>query len=78
MPEQQKPISTSISKSKAKEKESKLIEKIQKAKKDLSRLQDKRRSEIGKLACKYGLDIYDDRILDKSFFKLSEELANAN
>ena len=61
-----------------KEKESKLIEKIEKAKKDLSRLQDKRRNEIGRLACKHGLDAFDDKLLDQSFAKLSKELASGN
>jgi len=57
-----------------KEKETKLIEKIKKAKKDLSRLQGKRHSEIGKLACQHGLDTYDDTILNQSFARLSKEL----
>ena len=61
-----------------KEKENKLIEKIEKAKKDLIRLQDKRRHEIGKLACKHGLDAFDDNVLDQSFAKLSAELTRGN
>ncbi len=61
-----------------KEKENKLIEKIEKAKKELSRLQDKRRVEIGKLACKHGLHGYDDALLDKHFANLADVLANGN
>jgi len=61
-----------------KEKEKKLIEKIKKAKEDLFRLQDKRRSEIGRLACQHGLDTYDDTILNQSFARLSKELADGN
>jgi len=61
-----------------KEREDKLLSRIEKAKKELVRLQDRRRAEIGKLAVKYGLDSYDDLVLDKSFAKLSKELRHAN
>ncbi len=65
-------------KSAIKEKEQKLIEKIEQAKKDLARLQDKRRIELGKLACKHGLDAYEDSALDKAFAKLSKELSGGH
>jgi len=60
------------------EKERKLIQKIEKTKKELLHLQEKRRSEIGKLACKHGLDNYDDTVLNTSFAKLSKTLAHGN
>ena len=61
-----------------KEKENKLLEKIEKAKNELSRLQEKKRTDIGKLACKHGLDAFDDAVLDKHFSNLAKELANGN
>lgn len=59
-----------------KEKEAKLLEKIEKAKSDLSKLQEKRKLEIGKLAFKHGLDVFDNTVLDKHFSKLAKELLN--
>lgn len=61
-----------------KEKEAKLFEKIEKAKNELSRLQEKRRLEIGKLACKHGLDAIENSILDKHFSQLAKELVDGN
>ena len=61
-------------KSSSKEKELKLIEKIEKAKKDLERLKHKRKIELGILACKHGLDEISHKQLDKAFAKLAEEL----
>ena len=61
-----------------KEKTDKLIEKIEKAKKNLLALQEKRLLEIGKLACKHGLDAYEDTLLDHHFAKLSKELSHGN
>lgn len=61
-----------------KEKTEKLIEKIENAKKELLALQEKRLLEIGKLACKHGLDAYEDTLLDHHFSKLSEELSHGN
>lgn len=61
---------------KIKEKEQKLIEKIAKAKKDLSSLQEKRKKEIGHMAYKHGLDHFDNTTLDKAFAQLAEELKN--
>ncbi len=60
------------------EKENKLVEKIEKAKNELSRLQQKRRVELGKLAIKHGLDAYDNKIIDQHFAKLSQVLTNAS
>ena len=61
-----------------KEKAAKLIVKIEQAKKDLLALQEKRLLEIGKLACKHGLDAYEDTLLDLHFAKLSKELGHGN
>ena len=61
-----------------KEKTDKLIEKIEKAKKELLALQEKRILEIGKLACKNGLDAYEDNLLDHHFAKLAKELSHGN
>ena len=61
-----------------KEKAAKLIEKIEKSKKDLLVLQEKRLLEIGKLACKNGLDAYEDNLLDHHFAKLAKELSHGN
>ena len=61
-----------------KEKTDKLIEKIEKAKKNLLALQEKRLLEIGKLACKHGLDAYEDTLLDHHFAKLSKEMSHGN
>lgn len=59
-------------------KEQKLLDKIQKAKQDLNRLKDKRKKEIGGLACKHGLNDFSNSILDKAFSKLAKELTNGN
>lgn len=61
-----------------KEKADKLIKKIEKAKNELLGLQQKRLLEIGKLACKHGLDAYEDIQLDRHFARLSKELNHAN
>ena len=61
-----------------KEKADKLIKKIESAKNELLALQQKRLLEIGKLACKHGLDAYEDILLDRHFSKLSEELNHGN
>jgi len=58
------------------EKELKLKAKIEKAKKDLLKLQQKRKLEIGSIACRHGLDSYSSRKLDMAFAKLSQELNN--
>lgn len=56
----------------------KLIDKIERAKKELLALQEKRLLEIGKIACKHGLDSYEDTLLDHHFAKLSKELSHGN
>lgn len=61
-----------------KEKTDKLIKKIESAKKELLELQEKRLLEIGKLACKHGLDAYEDQLLDHHFAKLSKQLTHGN
>ncbi|TLY46792.1 MAG: hypothetical protein E6K54_08025 [Gammaproteobacteria bacterium] len=61
-----------------KEKADKLIKKIERAKNELLALQQKRLLEIGKLACKHGLDAYEDTLLDHHFSKLSKELNHGN
>jgi len=61
-----------------KEKAAKLIEKIEKANKELLILQEKRLLEIGKLACKHGLDAHEDTLLNHHFAKLSKELSHGN
>ena len=59
------------------EKEKKLIEKIEKAKSQLARLQEKRRLEIAKIAYKHGLDQVDNKILDKAFKQVAVALSSA-
>lgn len=71
-------MSKQLNKINAAEKEKKLLVKIEKAKSQLLRLQDKRRLELGKIACKHGLDQYDNTVLEKHFAALSKELANGN
>ena len=59
-------------------KKDKLIEKIEKAKKEVLILENKRLLEIGKLAHKHGLHDYEDTLLDQHFSKLSKELSHGN
>ena len=59
-------------------KKDKLNEKIEKAKKEVLILENKRILEIGKLACKNGLDAYEDNLLDHHFAKLAKELSHGN
>ncbi len=61
-----------------KEKADNLIKKIEKAKRELLALQQKRLLEIGKLAYKHGLDAFEDILLDRHFAKLAKELNHAN
>lgn len=58
------------------EKEKRLKEKLEKVKQDLSRLQSRRKIQIGTLAFKYGLHQYSQNSLDKAFKKLARELAS--
>ena len=55
------------------EKETKLKEKIEKAKTQLKKLKQKRKIEIGALAIKYGLDKLTDSQLAKAFARLKKE-----
>lgn len=59
-------------------KKDKLNKKIEKAKKEVLILENKRLLEIGKLACKHGLHDYEDTLLDQHFSKLSKELSHGN
>lgn len=59
-------------------KEQKLLEKIEKAKKDLEVLQKKRKLELGDLAYQYQLNQFDNSILAQAFEKLSKELHHGN
>ncbi|MCX7124558.1 MAG: hypothetical protein NTU49_02145 [Gammaproteobacteria bacterium] len=58
------------------EKERALIEKIEKAKQALLNLKEKRKREIGSLACKHGLDRFDSAKLNAAFENLAKELIN--
>lgn len=60
------------------EREKELLEKIEKAKADLAKLQEKQKLEIGTLAYKHGLNEFSPEILNSAFEKLSSELSNAN
>jgi len=60
------------------EKEKELLDKIEKAKLDLAKLQRKQKIEIGTLACKHGLNEFDTKTLNSAFEKLSGELQRAN
>ncbi len=68
------PITKKIS---SQEKEKQLLEKIEKAKSQLVRLQEKRRLEIAKIAYKHGLDQFDNKALDKAFKQVAEKLSSA-
>jgi len=60
----------------SREKEKKLIEKIEKAKQELQKLQHKRKLEIGALAIKHKLDEIGLKKLDTAFAKLASDLSN--
>ncbi len=60
----------------SREKEKKLIEKIEKAKQELQKLQHKRKLEIGTLAVKHKLDELGLKKLDAAFAKLASDLSN--
>lgn len=57
------------------EKEKQLLEKIEKSKKELSSLRNRRKLEIGELAYKHGLGDFDNTQLGEAFAKLATELA---
>ncbi|HAT2049518.1 TPA: hypothetical protein JBK40_16970 [Legionella pneumophila] len=55
-----------------------LLDRIEKAKIKLDKLQQKHKLEIGTLAYKHGLHQFDMKRLDSVFFKLAEELLHGN
>jgi hypothetical protein len=59
------------------EKEQQLINKIEKAKKDLANLKQKRKEKIGELAIKAGLANFDDQLLQDHLSRIAQELARA-
>ena len=54
--------------------EATLLDRIEKAKIKLEKLQQKHKLEIGHLACKHGLHQFDIKRLDTAFLKLAGEL----
>lgn len=56
------------------DKEKALREKIEKAKKELTQLQQRKKMEIGQLACQHKLDQLSMKSLDHAFAKLAKEL----
>ena len=54
------------------EKEKSLLEVIEKAKKDLIRLQEKQKNEIGSLAYKFKLNNLDANVLENEFKEISK------
>lgn len=58
------------------EREKRLKEKLEKVRQDLSRLQTKRKIQIGTLAFKYGLQEFSQSALEKAFKKLAKDLAS--
>ena len=67
-----------IKKVSLKEREEQLLGKIEKAKQELARLHNKRKSEIGTIAIKYGLGDLSHAKLEQSFAWLAQEISNAN
>lgn len=67
-----------IKKISAKAKEQKLLEKIEKAKNDLNKLQRRLKLEVGQLAHKHGLTAIELPTLDKAFAKLAAELLSVS
>jgi hypothetical protein len=56
------------------EKEKKLLDRIEKAKKDLAKLKQKRKEKIGELAIKAGLSGIDNQVLQERLAQLAQEL----
>lgn len=63
-----------MSKKTTTQKEQELLKKIEKAKNDLIKLQQKQKIEIGALAYKHGLNQLEISALDHAFAKLAKEL----
>lgn len=55
-----------------------LLDRIEKAKIKLDKLQQKHKLEIGTLAYKHSLHQFDIKQLDTAFLKLAEELSHGN
>ncbi|HIF0138892.1 TPA: hypothetical protein ACXV19_002029 [Legionella anisa] len=55
-----------------------LLDRIEKAKIKLEKLQQKHKLEIGNLAYRHGLHQFDIKRLDAAFLKLAEELSHGN
>lgn len=53
-----------------------LLDRIEKAKIKLDKLQQKHKLEIGTLAYKHGLHQFDSKQLDVAFLKLAKELSH--
>ena len=60
------------------EKEMVLHNIIADAKKKLAKLQDKKKNDIGELACKHGLHQFDLNVLGEAFQKISIQLSSNN
>lgn len=58
--------------------EATLLDRIEKAKQKLDKLQQKHKLEIGHLAYKYGLHHLDSNQLDTAFSKIASELNRDN
>lgn len=63
-----------MSKKTASQMEAVLMDKIEKAKARLDKLQQKHKVEIGQLAYKHGLQTFETKQLDNAFAKLAKEL----
>ncbi|HHT9706119.1 hypothetical protein SDB85_11250 [Legionella pneumophila serogroup 8] len=55
-----------------------LLDRIEKAKIKLEKLQQKHKLEIGTLAYKHGLHQFDTKQLDTAFLKLARELSHGH
>jgi hypothetical protein len=60
------------------QKEQELIDIIERTKKKLHKLQNKQIIELGKLACKYGLNEFDLSTVDEEFRHLALNLKSKN
>ncbi|MFO9067169.1 hypothetical protein SC828_09065 [Legionella pneumophila serogroup 1] len=63
-----------MSKKTASQMEAVLMDKIEKTKQRLDKLQQKHKLEIGQLAYKHGLQNFETKQLDNAFAKLAKEL----
>tara|TARA_B100000989_G_C19531868_1_gene470498 strand:+ start:49 stop:264 length:216 start_codon:yes stop_codon:yes gene_type:complete len=58
------------------DKETKLLDKISKAKQQLAKLKQKHKLELGELAIKHDLDKYNLNVLGDAFARLADELSH--